>query len=254
MNDGVWKSKYDPGELAKFFVPMVQTGGELRPPGFFDQPALKARPDYITEALADRCVDMSMGKACAGLRRKWRASGSEIRQAFKECEFEGRVLAALEWAVPGMREEQMVRFMTISGLSVRELAEGFRVLFGSGAFDYANHINALADDLLSAAEAQTEAPWLQRGHVTIPLGYDALVGGMASERLFEVREGDPRWTYRPEYGWIVISLGKMHYILDPDDLCRAHESRRSVVRSGCAFHDGTEKMAELRQANFQASR
>ncbi len=70
------------------------------------------------------------------------------------------------------------------------------------------HINALADDLLSPAEAQTEAPWLQRGHVTIPLGYDALVGGMAPEHLFEVREGDPRWTCRPECGWIVISLGK----------------------------------------------
>ena len=112
-------------------------------------------------------------------------------------------------------------------------------------------VEKIRRELRIERKLRLEAPWLQCGHVTIPLGYDALVGGMAPECLFEVWEGDPRWTYRPEYGWIVISLGKMHYILDPDDLCRAHESRRSVVRSGCAFHDGTEKMAELRQFNFQ---
>ncbi len=220
---------YHPAELAKYFEPAVRTGGVLRPPRFFDHPLLKARPDNITDALADRCVDGHVGKATSGLNHKYRANGAEVRRAFRECRFQGRVLSALEWAVPGMREDQMVRFLATCGLAVKEIAEGFRALFGDGALDYANHINQLAEGRLHPTETRVSEPWLLPGHVSIPLGYDALLGGMAPAALFAARPGEPHWTALPAENLVIVSLGNLHYHLDADDLRRASALTQSAA-------------------------
>ena len=212
---------YHPAELAKCFEPKVRTGGVLRPPHFFNHTLLKERPDNITDALADQCVDGHVGKATSGLNHKYRANGAEVRRAFQECRFHGRVLSALEWAFPSMREDQMVRFIATCGLSIKEIADGFRALFGDGALDYANHINQLADRRLCATETRVSEPWLLPGHVSIPLGYDALLSGMAPAALFSAQPGDPHWTALPAENLVIVSLENLHYHLDADDLRRA---------------------------------
>lgn len=221
-----WRPKYNnQEELAKCFEPVARTGGTLRPPAFFDHPLLKKRPDNITEALADRCVDVHVGKACSGLNRKHRANGAEVRRAFKACHFEGRVLSAVEWAVAGMREDQMERFLATCGLTVKEIAEGFRALFGGSAFDYANYVNHLADERLRAETPQTQEPWLLRGHVSMLLTLDDLLGGMAPPSLFVVNEGCPNWCAKPTMRQVIITMGHLHYFLDADELQIARQSR-----------------------------
>lgn len=234
MSELVWQPKHtNMDALAKCFEPVVRTGGILRPPRFFDQPLLNERPDNITEALADRCVALHVGKACSGLNRKYRVNGAEVRRAFKACKFEGRVLSALEWAVPGMREDQMERFMATCGLSVKEIAEGLRSLFGDGAFDYANYVNQLADERLQTTTPQTLEPWLLRGHVSMPLNLDDLLGGMAPPSLFDVKEGAPNWCAKPAMNQIIITMGHLHYFLDADEL-RVAQKTRSTSDLQCA--------------------
>ena len=121
----------------------------------------------------------------------------------------------------------MVHFMATSGLSIKEIAEGFRSLFGDYALEYANHINQLAADVLRPPQACTSEPWLLPGHVSLILGFNDLRSGMAPARLLAAQPGDPIRTDLPAKDLVVISLGKLHYHLHPDDLRRA-----SAVSSG----------------------
>ena len=98
---------YDPAALWKHFTPQIRTGGDLLPADSFNHPNLKARPDNITDSLADLCMDIQIGKACAGLNYKYRASGAEVRRAFKVRDFPPQVMESLHWGVPSMREEQV---------------------------------------------------------------------------------------------------------------------------------------------------
>ena len=226
-NGGLSPHNYDHRELAKRFAPKVRTGGMLRPPDFFAQPHLKARPANITDRLADQCAGGYIGKACAGLNHKYRASGAEVRRAFKDCRFEGRVLSASEWAFPGMREDQVVSFMGICGLSIHEVAEGFRALFGDGALDYADYFNHLAEGWTERLnEVRSYSP-PQDDEVGLFLDEGELLGGMAPDELFRVLPGDRRWTAIPDENLVIISLGCLHYHLNPVELRRAQQAHRT---------------------------
>ena len=234
LPQGVAPGKYNHAEWAKLFEPKVCTGGELRPRLFFAQPHLKVRPWNTTDKLADRCMRGYIGKACAGLNHKYRASGAEIRQAFKDCRFEGRTLSASEWAFPGMREDRVVKFVGACGLSIHELAEGFRVLFGDGALGYANYFNQLADGWTERLhEVRSYDPPMD-DEIGLFLDGPEYLDGTAPEQLFEVREGDKRWTALPDENLVIISLGCIHYHLNPIELRSAHQARRlaSCITAG----------------------
>ena len=218
MSKGKFVPRLHPADAERHFAPAIRTGGDLRSPAFFQQPALRRRPDNVTDALADRCVDGMMQKACAGMKHQYRASGNEVRQAFQDCQFQGRVMGALIWALPGIREDQMEGMFPLFGLSMQEMAEGFRFLCGEGADGYANHINLMADEALSPP-APSASPWLQRGHVSCILTREDLTGGMAPPPLWRVQEGDPRRSRcvingRPH---VIVSLGRIHYYVDESD-------------------------------------
>lgn len=181
----------------------------------FDHPNLKTRPDNITDSLADQCMDIQIGKACAGLNHKYRAGGAEVRQAFKEGDFSSNVMESLHWGIPGMREEQVERMIATSGLSISELAAGFRYAFGGGACGYANYLNKWA--------LSPENP-PRRRDVWLSVPKANLLAGDAPQAIFAIRAGDPRWTNHPPTSEVTIALDHLHYCFEPDVLRHAQEN------------------------------
>lgn len=216
------RAHYDAAELWDCFEPKICTGGTLQPVERFDHPNLKARPDNITDSLADQCMDIQIGKACAGLNHKYRANGAEVRSAFKTGKFTRRVMASLEWGVPGMREEQAARMIATSGLSISELAAGFRYAFGDGACGYADYLNGWA--------LSPENP-PRRRDVGLFIADDKLLAGDAPNAVFSICEGDPRWKLRPAIGEVIITLDHLHYSFEPDVLRQAQENWRGRKKS-----------------------
>ena len=209
------RAHYDPAEIGDCFEPKICTGGVLQPVERFDHPNLKARPNNITDSLADQCMDIQIGKACAGLNHKYRASGAEVRRAFKVGDFSPRVMKSLQWGVPGMREEQAARMIATSGLSISELAAGFRYAFGDGACGYADYLNGWA--------LNPENP-PRRRDVWLAVPEASLLAGDAPNAVFCICEGDPRWKLRPAIGEVIITLDHLHYCFEHDMLRQAQEN------------------------------
>lgn len=211
------RPSYDPAALWQHFTPQICTGGELLTAEGFNHPNLKTRPDNITDSLSDLCMDIQIGKACAGLNHKYRASGPEVRQAFKVGDFSPNVMESLHWGVPGMREEQVERMIATCGLSISELAAGFRHAFGDGACGYANYLNKWA--LSPENPPRRRDVWL-----SVP---DAnLLAGDAPEAIFSIQADDPRWTNHEPTGEVTIALEHLHYCFEPDLLHQAQENWR----------------------------
>ena len=185
------------------------------PTDSFSHPNLKARPDNITDSLADLCMDIQIGKACGGLNYKYRASGAEVRQAFKMGDFSSKVMESLLWGVPGMREEQVGRMIATSGLSISELADGFRHAFGDGACGYADYLNKWA--------LNPENP-PRRRDVWLSVPKANLLAGDGPEAIFVIRADDPRWTTHPPTSQVTIALDHLHYCFEPDVLRQAQEN------------------------------
>lgn len=208
-----WRSEYDVAELNRLLQPQICTGGDLEPARQFAHPCLVARPDNITDALADVRVEGVIGKACAGLRHEYRAQGHEVREAFGSGVFLDRVAHCLRWAIPGMRDTQVASLMSVCGLSISEIAAGFRWLFGDSAYGYANYINRWTQD--PANPSLHADVWLH-------LSNAELLGGHAPSAIYTVRKGDPKWTNDPSADAVIIDLGNLHYFFAVDVLQEAH--------------------------------
>ena len=209
------RPRYDPAELWEHFTPKICTGGCLLSAARFNHPNLMARPSNITDSLADSCMDIQIGKACAGLNHKYRANGTEVRKAFETGFFPKRVMESLLWGVPGMREDQVDQMISTSGLSISKLVAGFRHAFGDGACGYADYFNRWAmrpDD-----PPRRRDVWL-----SVP---DAnLLAGDAPEAIFSIQADDPRWTNHQPTGEVTIALDHLHYCFEPDVLRQAQEN------------------------------
>ena len=224
---------YDPAALWKHFTPQIRTGGDLLPADSFNHPNLKARPDNITDSLADLCMDIQIGKACAGLNYKYRASGAEVRRAFKVRDFPPQVMESLHWGVPSMREEQVGRMIATCGLSISELAAGFRRAFGDGACGYADYLNGWA--------FSPENP-PRRRDVWLSVPEANLIAGDAPNAIFSVWEGHPRWMRYARTGEVTIALDHLHYCFEPDVLRQAQENWFRRQRIPALIHRRLAKM------------
>ena len=210
-----WKPRYHMSDLQGHFDPTIQTGGTLLPAERFEHPNLTGEPDNITDTRADACMNTHIGKACAGLNPKYRASGSEVRRAIRSGVSPTRVRKSLLWGVPGMREDQVDFMIATSGLSIRDLAACFRRTFGDGACGYADHLNRWALD-------PDDPP--ERCEVWMHIPQEELMAGDAPEALFSIRSGDPEWEPHIPKGEVTITLGHIHYCLDPHMLSQAQEN------------------------------
>ena len=112
-----WKRQWN-----KLTVPKFLSDAKLLPQERFEHPNLCLPPDDITLAIAERLWSGLLGKACAGLNSKHRASGTEALSELRSGSVSDRVREAMRWAGSGMQEDVFLAMIGSSSISTASAA------------------------------------------------------------------------------------------------------------------------------------
>lgn len=100
---------------------------ELLPLERFDHPNLHCKRAKVTEDSANAWADITIGKACAGLRRDLVCSAPELRGAIRAGVFTDCEVDCFGWTLGGLRIYQVHELYTMWRHSMYELARAIKV-------------------------------------------------------------------------------------------------------------------------------
>ena len=206
----LWRRQWN-----KLTAPKFLSDAKLLPQERFEHPNLCLPPDDITLAIAERLWSGLLGKACAGLNSKHRASGAEALSELRSGSVSDRVRGAMRWAGSGMPEDAFLAMIGSSSLPFNVLVAGLREVYGDRVLGYAGYLNRWAKKPMNPPSFETHCIYMPN---------DMLLAGDAPRATYELPEHSSafRMASHPKLGrHVFVFLGHMRYTWQLDAFHRA---------------------------------
>ena len=196
----LWRRQWN-----KLTAPKFLSDAKLLPQERFEHPNLCLPPEDITLAIAERLWSGLLGKACAGLNSKHRASGAEVLSELRSGSVSDRVREAMRWAGSSMQEDAFLAMIGSSSLPFNVLVAGLREVYGDRVLGYAGYLNRWAKKPMNPPSFETHCIYMPN---------DMLLAGDAPRATYELPEHSSafRMAYHPKLGrHVFVFLGHMRY-------------------------------------------